>query len=247
MGDSKDERAVSVERVLKLLREGELEEVQGTLPWSSNHTFQMVVRDDDLSALVIYKPRRGERPLWDFPEGTLCLREMAAYVVSAALGWDIVPPTVLREGPYGLGMVQLRMDADPNVNYFTLGPEFRSQLQRIALFDHIVNNADRKGGHCLLTDDGHLWSIDHGICFHATPKIRTVIWDFAGQAIPSRLLADVRAFCDQLSEGHALRAELETLLSTREIDALHGRVQNLLETGTYPEPGPGRNYPWPPV
>lgn len=247
MGDSNDANAVSVERVLKLLREGELEEVQGTLPWSSNYTFQMVVRDDELTTLVVYKPQQGERPLWDFPDGTLCLREVAAYVVSAALGWGIVPPTVLREGPYGLGMVQLCMDADPNVNYFTLGPEFRSQLQPIALFDHIVNNADRKGGHCLLTDDGHLWSIDHGICFHATPKIRTVIWDFAGQDIPSHLLADVQAFCDKLAEGHAVRTELDALLSSHEVHALHRRVQNLLETGTYPEPGPGRNYPWPPV
>jgi uncharacterized repeat protein (TIGR03843 family) len=139
------------------------------------------------------------------------------------------------------------MEADPNANYFTLGPEFGPQLQRIALFDHVVNNADRKGGHCLLTDDGHLWSIDHGICFHTSPKVRTVIWDFAGQPIPSALLRDLQAFCDKLAEGHAVRIELERLLKPREIDALHRRTQNLIETGTYPQPGPGRSYPWPPV
>jgi uncharacterized repeat protein (TIGR03843 family) len=248
MGDrERDSQGVSVERVLTLLREGELEEVKGKLPWGSNYSFLMLARDADLETYVVYKPRRGEQPLWDFPDGTLCNREVGAYLVSEALGWGIVPPTVLRDGPYGEGMVQLIIEADPNVNYFTLGPEFRPQLQRIALFDHIVNNADRKGGHCLLARDGRLWSIDHGICFHAAPKLRTVIWDFATEPIPADLLRDVEALCEKLVTGKKLHTQLEKLISEREIDALKRRVERLLDTGTYPEPGPGRNYPWPPV
>jgi hypothetical protein len=246
MGD-KETETVSAERVLALLRESQLEEVQGRLPWSSNYTFLMLLRDAELEAYAVYKPRRGERPLWDFPDGTLYLREVAAFVVSEALGWDLVPPTVLRDGPYGEGMLQLVVDADPNANYFTLGPEFRPQLQRIALFDLIVNNADRKGGHCLVGKDGRLWSIDHGICFHASPKLRTVIWDFVGEPIPLELLHDVEAFCEKLVTGHAVRAELERLLNQGEITALRQRAEHLLQTATYPNPGSGRNYPWPPV
>jgi uncharacterized repeat protein (TIGR03843 family) len=143
-------------------------------------------------------------------------------------------------------MVQLYVPHDPDQNYFTLGPRYRSQLARLSLFDHIVNNADRKGGHCLVGKDGHLWAIDHGICFHATPKLRTVIWDFAGQPITKSLLADVRLLCQELS-GSALLDTLHGLLSRREIESLRCRVEQLAETGAYPEAGPGRNYPWPPV
>lgn len=240
--------ASSKGRLLRLLQHGEFLDREGRyLPWSSNYAFSLIVSDGELEAEVVYKPRQGERPLWDFPDGTLCLREYAAFLVSEALGWHIVPATVLRDGPHGYGMVQQRIQADPNVNYFTFGPEFKAQLRRIALFDHIANNADRKGGHCLLDADNCIWSIDHGICFHATPKLRSVIWDFAGEPIPDNLSRDLDTFCGKLETQTALRDELADLLSPREINALQRRVEMLMASGTYPQPGPGRNYPWPPV
>lgn len=236
------------ERILAVLKHGEiLAETGELLPWGSNYTFVIVVRDHEYTLEAIYKPRRGERPLWDFPNGTLCQREVAAFLVSEALGWGIVPPTTLRDGPHGIGMYQMRLDADPNKNYFTLDAEFRPQLQRFALFDHIINNADRKGGHCLVTGDNKLWAIDHGICFNIYPKLRTVIWDYAGQAIPANLLEDLRMLCGKLAGDAGLNPELGVFLSEREIGALLQRVESLLEQESYPEPGPGRNYPWPPV
>lgn len=234
------------ERVLKLLREGKMCEARGLLPWSSNYTFLMSISDSELDRHAIYKPRRGERPLWDFPDGTLCQREVAAYLISEALKWHIVPPTVLRDGPHGMGSVQLYIEHDPEENYFTLHPKSRPQLMRIALFDHLVNNADRKGGHCLLDEDGKLWAIDHGICFHTQPKLRTVIWDFAGEPIPAQLRQTLEHLCEALSSSEVSRP-LEKLLSRAEIDALMRRAEQLVESGTYPHPGPGRNYPWPPV
>ena len=240
--------AVEKERMLAILDNGQIvNETVRLLPWGSNYTFQLTVHDAEFETEVIYKPQRGERPLWDFPDGTLCLREVAAYLVSEALGWELVPPTLLGSGPQGLGMLQYFVEADPNANYFTLHEKFRPQLERIALFDHVINNADRKGGHCLLDNDGRLWAIDHGICFSAHSKLRTVIWDFAGQPIPPNLLEGLRAFCDRLVGNDSLVDELRPLLTEREIGAMRGRVDDLLETGRYPTPGPGRNYPWPPL
>ena len=238
--------AISTTRILRLLKEGEMEETHGLMSWSSNHTFLMSITDGEFQSLASSNPRRGERPLWDFPRGTLCQRETAAFVVSEALGWRIVPPTILRDGPYGVGMVQLFVAHDPEQNYFTLGPEHRPQLQRIALFDHIVNNADRKGGHCLLGKDGQIWSIDHGICFHYQPKLRTVIWDFAGQKIPEALLGNMHKLREQVNTPELSRI-LQELLSYNEIDAFRHRLEALIRSATYPEPGSGRCYPWPPV
>jgi uncharacterized repeat protein (TIGR03843 family) len=238
---------MSHENALSLLREGTLREARGFLPWGSNTTLLMRVEGEACEGLAIYKPRRGERPLWDFPDGTLCLREVAAYTISERLGWHLVPPTVLRDGPYGIGMLQLFIPHNPDENYFTFGgdPTHRDQLMRIALFDHMINNADRKGGHCLLSQEGIIWAIDHGICFHTHPKLRTVIWDYAGQHIPEGLLSDVQTLCVAL-EGDEI-SELEDLLSAREAAALKRRVARLAEAGTYPNPPSGRNYPWPPV
>lgn len=196
--------------------------------------------------MAIYKPRRGERPLWDFPDGTLCQREVAAYVVSEALKWHIVPPTVLRGGPQGVGMVQAFIEHDPDRHYFTFGRQHRPQLQMIALFDFIVNNADRKGGHCLLDSVGNIWAIDHGICFHTQPKLRTVIWDFADQRIPAELLGDLTAVLDNPGR-QAMSQSLRELLSQAEIAATFKRIENLVRARKYPEPGPGRQYPWPPI
>lgn len=234
------------ERALKLLNEGTLREAHGLLPWSSNYTFLMRVTDPEIDAHAVYKPRRGERPLWDFPDGTLCQREVAAFLISEALRWHIVPPTVLRDGPHGIGSVQLFIGHDPDQNYFNFSLELRPQLMRVSLFDQLINNADRKGGHCLLDQGGKIWAIDHGICFHTQPKLRTVIWDFAGEKIPEDLLNSVRNLCGELSEPEFAR-NLAKMLSRSEIDAVHRRAEQILEMGTFCSPGPGRNYPWPPV
>ena len=236
--------AVELERVLRLLAEGEIE-LQGQIPWSSNYSFLVNVHGDGLTCLAVYKPQRGERPLWDFPDGTLCLREYAAFVVSQALGWELVPPTVLRAGPYGLGSLQLYVDADPGESFFDLRDEHPAEFRRVALFDVLVNNADRKGGHCLRDRHGHVWCIDHGLTFNAHPKLRTVIWDYAGEPIPSNLQQDLRAFKARLADSEEVRTVLERLLSPREIKMLQRRLDHLLEIAHFPQPGPGRNVPWP--
>jgi hypothetical protein len=236
--------AVEVERVLRLLVEGNIE-LQGQIPWSSNYSFLVHVRDDELTCLAVYKPQRGERPLWDFPDGTLCLREYAAFVVSQACGWALVPPTVLRDGPHGLGSLQLYVDAAPDESFFELRDEHTADFQRVALFDALVNNADRKAGHCLRDSHGHVWCIDHGLTFNAHPKLRTVIWDYAGQLIPPDLLADLRKFKAQLADSGEMSTVLERLLSPRELKMLKQRLDHLLKAGRFPQPGPGRNVPWP--
>lgn len=229
---------------LPLLAHGELE-VLGLLPRASNYTFLARVSRGDRQVLAVYKPRAGEAPLWDFPEGTLCRREVAAYTVARALGWPRVPPTVLRDGPDGPGSVQLFLDFDPDQHYFTLAERMPEEFEKVALFDVVVNNADRKSGHCLLASDGTVFAVDHGVCFHESPKLRTVIWDRAGERIPPRLLDDLRAL--EVAAGGPLAGELETLLSQRELAALERRLHRLIQGGLFPEPGPDRSYPWPPV
>lgn len=237
---------LNVADVLTLLAQGDLE-VQGVLPWSSNYTLLTTVRHGALQGLAVYKPRRGERPLWDFSRGTLCQREVAAYVLNAALGWNLVPPTVLRDGPYGIGSLQLFIDADHESHLFTMQKEggFDSAIEQLAAFDVLANNADRKSGHCLKGNDGRLWAIDHGICFHAEMKLRTVLWDYAGQPLRPDILADLRAFRANLTGDIANL--LENLLDTDEMRALRRRLDRLINSGIYPDPGPGRNVPWPPV
>jgi len=232
---------ISIER---LLTEGDIE-LHGLFPWSSNYTFLINVSNGDLQAMAIYKPIRGERPLWDFPEGTLALREVAAYVVSQALGWQLVPPTVLRDGPHGPGAVQLYIEADPEQHYFTFGPDHPQAAQRIALFDVLVNNADRKAGHCLMDTQGHIWAIDHGICFSAEPKLRSVIWDYAGQPIPAEMLEDLQSFKKQLGQDNELKRVLAQLLSDEEVETLARRLDELIKQSAFPVPGPQRHYPWP--
>lgn len=237
---------LSIDEALTLLTEGEIVKVFGILPWGSNFTFLVRVCRGDLEALTVYKPRDGERPLWDFPQGTLCQREVAAFEVSELLGWRIVPATVLREGPHGPGSIQYFTPHDPQENYFTFGVDYANQIRRVALFDSLINNADRKGGHCLLGDDGRIWIIDHGLTFHSQPKLRTVIWDFAGEPIPDDLLEDVDRLCAAFGSGAAGRA-LDGLISPREIAAFEARTTHLLATRTFPHPGVGRSHPWPPV
>jgi hypothetical protein len=229
------------------LAEGEMK-IHGLLPWASNYAFLVTVRDAKYRALAIYKPCRGERLLWDFPRGTLCRREYAAYLACIALGWSFVPPTVLREGPHGLGVVQLFIDADPDAHYFTLRDQHVGEFQRLAVFDYVVNNTDRKAGHCLLGTDGHIWAIDHGVTFHAESKLRTVIWDFVGQPIPDNILTDLRAFRARLGQPDELIDALSRLLSDEEMMALRERVDTLLDAQVFPGPSDAwPAVPWPPL
>ena len=235
-------------RIETLLAQGEIVRVRGTMLWGSNYATIVMVRDADLQTLAVYKPQRGERPLWDFPDGTLCYREVVAYLVSKSLGWYLVPPTVLRNGPNGLGSLQLFIDHDPNINYFTLDDRFEGQLRQFAVFDYLVNNTDRKGGHLLLDAHGKLWGIDHGLTFHAIPKLRTVIWEFAGQRVEDDLLRAVQSLCEQLEANNSeLRCKIDSMLAPSEVNALRRRVKHLLESRRFPNPGPGPNHPWPPI
>jgi hypothetical protein len=220
-------------------------EVVGRVAWSSNAALLVTVAHEGDELLAVYKPRRGERPLWDFPDGTLCQREVASFRVSEALGWDIVPTTVLREGPYGAGMVQRFVEHDPDDHYFTLLEHHPDEFVRFAVFDVVVNNADRKGGHCLCEmATGRIYGIDHGLTFHVGPKLRTVIWDFASEPIPDALLADVDRMRRDL-DG-ALGDELGGLLLPIEMEALRHRIDALLADGRLPEPEDGyHSVPWP--
>ncbi len=243
-----EEAAVTLtpERVLHLLTHGEIE-VEGLIPSSSNATLLVTVRDNELATLAIYKPQGGERPLWDFPYGTLGLREVAAYLVCEAAGWDMVPPTVLRQGPHELGSVQFFVHARQDAHFFTIqdDPSYLVELQRLAAFDVIANNADRKSGHCLVDLQGRLWAIDNALTFHAEPKLRTVIWRFAGQPLPDHVLADLRALHDMLGRDSQLEVALHRLLNEDEVAALHRRLKSLIEDGHFPSPGEGRVLPWP--
>ena len=249
-GDERAPRAIANvtsvdEDALRLLEHGELE-LLGVLPRSSNYTFLAKATDGATEILAVYKPRRGEAPLWDFPEGTLCQREVAAFVVSDALGWPSVPTTVLRDGPEGPGSVQRFVEFDPQQHFFTMQDERPDDFRRVALFDVVVNNADRKSGHCLLSTEGLPFCIDHGVCFHEEPKLRTVIWDFAGEQIPPPLLDDLRRFGGLLTAPE-LRGALGELLSERELEAMDVRLAALIAAACFPEPGLDRPYPWPPV
>jgi hypothetical protein len=215
---------------------------------SSNYVFigQLCATAESTFA-VVYKPRRGETPLWDFPNGTLYRREAAAYRLARLLGWDFVPPTVIREGPEGIGSVQLYIRHDPNAHFFVQRdePRFVEQLQRMAVFDFVANNADRKGGHCLLDAEGHIWGIDHGLCFHEQFKLRTVIWDWADEEVPAQWLADVEAMGLKLAAAGEEAGPLLELLSPAEQGAMLERIDRLLARRRFPTPGPHRSYPWP--
>jgi uncharacterized repeat protein (TIGR03843 family) len=223
------------------LSQGEVA-VLGRMPWSSNATFLAEVCLAGEVRQAIYKPVRGERPLWDFPAG-LYRRELAAYHLSEALGWRLVPTTVERDdAPLGQGSLQRFVDADLEQHYFTLYDDERwhDQLRTICMFDLLVNNTDRKSGHCLLDGEGHIWAIDNALTFHAEFKLRTVIWEFGGQPMPEPLLADVERLLDR-----GLPAELEALLDPAERLALVDRATSVVHQRTYPVDHTGRRYPWP--
>ena len=225
-----------------ILRYGKLE-LRGQFTLGSNYTFLVDVTHEGQTVQGVYKPSRGEQPLWDFPENTLALREVAAYLVSEALGFGFVPFTVLRDdGPHGAGSLQQYIQYDPEYHYFNFLDADKAQLMPVALFDLLVNNADRKGGHVFFEDGTHkLFAIDHGICFHEQGKLRTVIWDFARQPIPDSLLS-------RLDPRPELLADLEPYLSAGEIGALRQRAERIRKRGAFPvQPTDRRATPWPPL
>ena len=218
-------------------------EIKGQFTFGSNYTFLVTVRYEGKEYPAVYKPLRGEQPLWDFPENTLAGREVAAYLVSEALGFHIVPFTTLRaDGPYGAGSLQQYIDYDPEYHYFSFSNEDRQLLKPVVLFDLLCNNADRKGSHVFFENGTHkLYAIDHGICFHEDDKLRTVLWDFSGQRIPENLLSF-------LSLSRSLFAELGPYLGSREISALRARAENIRKKGIFPrQPRDRRAMPWPPL
>jgi uncharacterized repeat protein (TIGR03843 family) len=225
---------------LDLLTRGEVT-VKGRMPRSSNATFLVECCLDGQTTLAVYKPERGERPLWDFPPG-LYRREIAAYLLSEALGWGLIPLTTERQGPLGNGSLQLFVPADFRQHYFTLLEQagHRETLQRICLFDLVANNADRKSGHCLWVPDDRIYAIDNGLSFHAEPKLRTVIWDFGEEPIAAGLLEDLRRLLEA-----GLPTALAELLDADEQRALKRRARGLLRSGHFPVDESGLRYPWP--
>ncbi|GAA3917604.1 SCO1664 family protein [Streptomyces gulbargensis] len=258
---------------VELLARGELT-VRGRVREASNAVLYCSVAHEGREAACVYKPVAGERPLWDFPDGTLAQREVAAYEISEATGWGLVPPTVLRDGPYGEGMVQLWIEADPEARLLALtedaepgegwkavGPaevgEGRTallvhadspELRRLAVLDAVINNGDRKGGHLLPATDGRLYGIDHGVTFHVDDKLRTLLWGWAGEELPAEALEVLGGLGRALAPGEPLAARLAPLLTAAEIEALRARVGALRENRRHPEPsGQWPAIPWPPV
>ena len=237
----KDRPPIATDQALTLLTEGDVE-LRGRMPYSSNATFLVDVAHDGLDAQAIYKPVRGERPLWDFPSG-LAHREEGAFLIDQALGWDLVPPTVVRDDlPFDEGSLQLFMPSNFEEHYFTLVSEdrFGQELQRVGALDIVINNTDRKSGHCLLGTDGTIWAIDNGLSFHCEFKLRTVIWDFAGDPLPDDVRRDLRGLLET-----GLPESLVATLAAQEQDATLARTQDLLAAGRFPSDGHGHRWPWP--
>ena len=228
-----------------VLRESEIIDCR-MLPRGSNDVFLLSLRRGRQTIRAIYKPQRGEYPLWDFPDGTLYQRECAAYLVSEGLKWSLIPPTIIREGPFGVGAVQWFVPTNAVLDD-ALFEKHLSEFKRIAAFDWLTNNADRKVGHCLVGTDGRIWLIDHGLTFHEVPKLRTVIWHFAGQPVPEEILADLDLFSHRLTDESTLRATLSELLALTEVEALEERLSIILRNPVFPYSfGSRHRVPWPP-
>lgn len=242
LSDDQQNPAAQPDAVLHRLRSGEITECK-LVPWGSNYTFAVVLSlpEDDEPALGIYKPRAGEAPLWDFPSGTLYQREYAAYLLADALGWDFIPPTVIRDGPHGIGTVQLYVEPEHDSHYFSFREAHQEELRRMAVFDLVTNNADRKAGHCFRDrSQTRVWGIDHGLTFNTQPKLRTVIWDFCGEEIPAHLVAGLARVRDDAAIAELLAPRLDPL----ELHALRARAARLLEAGVFPELSSRRNIPY---
>ena len=228
-------------RRLGLLATADID-IEGRMPWSSNATFLVNLSvEGEAVGQAIYKPLKGERPLWDFEPG-LHRRELAAYRLSEAMGLDLVPPTIIRDGPLGEGSLQWFVEADHQQHYFTIyetHPELHDALRPFALFDVIANNTDRKSGHVLIDGDDHLWGIDHGLCFAAEFKLRTVVWEFGGEPVPGELLTLAAQVADRVP------LDVAALLNDEEVEALRERAEWVVQQGKFPVDTSGRRYPWP--
>lgn len=250
--ESQDASAVEIEVTLDLpeslpaalefLGEGEVIACE-PIAWGSNYSFAMALRRDQEQRLAVYKPRRGEVPLWDFPDGTLYRREYASFLVTQALGWSFIPPTVVRDGPYGVGTVQWYVDHDAKADPDSFRTSNATELMRISLFDFFANNADRKTSHTLRGRDGKLWGIDHGLTFNTASKLRTVIWDFCGQPIPDEVKTEMSAFLNDRPRVEALNAQLRELLDRSEVATFNARFERLLKHGKFPNLDPYQNVP----
>jgi uncharacterized repeat protein (TIGR03843 family) len=227
---------------------GEIQ-ITGQFMWGSNYTFLCDVTYKGQIYQGVYKPVRGERPLWDFPNETLAGREVAAYLVSEGGNWKMVPPTVFRqEGPVGPGSLQSYVEHDSDYHYFQFSEEDKAKVRPAVLYDVVANNTDRKSGHFLVDPDGKLWLIDHGVCFHVEPKLRTVVWDFAGQPLTEQEHAQLENLDLQLLPEKKLYQQLCEYLSRREIQAIRDRIEITLHAGVFPFPLQDRySMPWPPV
>jgi hypothetical protein len=230
------------EDALDFLRSAEFS-ASRLIPWGSNYSFAVALEaPDGLTQLAIYKPRAGEAPLYDFPEGTLYLRELAAYLFSRWAEWDLVPPTVIRDGPHGVGSLQLYVQPEGDrQDHHDFWSSRDPAIERMVLFDHIVNNADRKISHCLRDVNGKVWGIDHGLTFNREPKLRTVLWQFVGEPISPPLR---RELADLRDRGEELRDTLGDIIERREIEALLGRITRFADHGCYPALNPRRNVPY---
>ena len=217
--------------------------VEGRLVAASNATLYCGLEHDGSAVACVYKPVVGERPLWDFPTGTLGHRELATYLTSEATGWDVVPPTVWRDGPFGPGMVQLWVDVDESVDPVALIRSDDDRLRRIAVLDAVVNNGDRKGGHLLPTADGRLFGIDHGVTFAVDDKLRTLLWQWEGEPLTDEAVDVLGRLARELGGGGPLRGALAEHLTDEEVAATQGRVQRLLDSGVHPSP----SNDWPPI
>lgn len=217
-------------------------DIEGRMPWSSNATFLVNLTVDDVPVgQAIYKPLRGERPLWDFEPG-LHRRELAAFLLSEAMGIELVPPTIIRDGPLGEGSMQWFVEADHQQHYFTIfeaRPDLHDVMREVALFDILANNTDRKSGHVLIDGDDHIWGIDHGLCFAAEFKLRTVVWEFGGETLSDELVATASKIAERVP------LDVAALLSDEEAAAIQERAQWVVEHCVFPVDNSGRRYPWP--
>ena len=211
----------------------------------SNHVFVVRMVHNGREVQSIYKPRKGETPLWDFPDGTLYKREYATFLISLEIGWYFVPPTIIRQGPYGIGSMQYMVEIPKRTRVFSDRIVDVSELKKVVLFDYLVNNADRKISHLLKDRNDRLWIVDHGLTFNAVPKLRTVFWDYAGQKIPKQMVADVKALRDKLRKSGDLRNNLLQLLDKDEIEALDIRIRQILDETVFPYPTSPWSVPFP--
>ena len=236
--------------IIKTLQTGDVT-LKGQVLSGSNYTFLVSIHQNEVLIDAVYKPIKGERPLWDFPDHSLAKREVAAFITASLLGWQFVPPTILRSEamPYEIGSLQLFIPHDPEINFFNLPLITAETLQKIIAFDYIINNADRKGGHLLLDDQNEIWLIDHGVSFNSEYKLRTVIWDYAGLPIPDNILVDIQKLAERIkSNKTALVLKLKKLLNKNEIQKIIFRSEELLSDPVFPKPSSQiHSFPWPPI